>query len=114
MANVEVPLLPVPANSNLPYLIVIVVMATIGIAGTLAILVLRPEADNASLYVAIAGFVCPTMAAMLAFIKTQETHLLVNSRMDEFKKLLAINAATAEILAQERGIKQGLQQGSAK
>jgi len=97
-------------TSNTPYLIAVVVTTMIGVAGVVAVLILRPHEDNAALFVAIGGFVAPTTAALLAFLKTQETHLLVNSRMDEFKKLISDNAALAETLAHDKGVVQGLRE----
>lgn len=94
--------------SNIPYLISIVIMTMLGVASVIIIFILRPNQDNAPLYGAIASFVGPTTVALLAFLKTQETHLLVNSRMDEFKRQVADNATIATELARVRGIVEGL------
>jgi len=93
---------PAP-TSNIPYLIAVVIMTTLGVVSTITVLLVRPEADNAALFAAIAGFIAPTTMALLAFMKTQETHVLVNGRMDEFKRLLQANA----LLAEEKARKQG-------
>jgi len=97
-------------SSNIPYLISILLMSLLGVIGTLSIVLLRPGEDNASLYISVASFVLPTTTALMAFLKTQETHLLVNSRMDEFKRLISINAAAAEELARVKGVAQGLRE----
>jgi len=94
-------------TSNVPYLIAIVIMTVLGVVGIIAVLVLRPHDDNSALFVAIGGIIAPTTAALLAFLKGQETHLLVNSRMDEFKKLLSENAVLAEKAARAEGVREG-------
>lgn len=104
----EVMRIPRPVNNAVPYLVAIVIVVVIGVGGTLAVLMMRPLEDNASLYVAIAGFCAPTIASLAAFIKNQETHLLVNSRMDEFRKTLSYNAAIAEQLARKEGVREGM------
>jgi hypothetical protein len=111
--DIKIPLLPVRHNSNIPYLIAIFAMALIGIGGTLIVLVLRPHEDNAALYVAIAGFTVPTIASLAAFIKTQETHTLVNGQMTQYRKVLELNAGLAAQLAREQGLSEGLREHAA-
>jgi hypothetical protein len=94
-------------GSMIPYLIAIVAMTSLGVGSTVLILILRPTADNAALFTSIAGFIAPTTMALLAFMKTQETHVLVNGRMDEFKRLLKANAAIKEEKAREAGVAEG-------
>lgn len=101
-------LLDYKQTSNIPYLVAIVFMTMLGVGGTITVILLRPNADNAALFASIAGFVAPTTMALLAFLKTQETHVLVDGRMDEFKSLLAANAAAAESIARAQGVQQGL------
>lgn len=72
------------ASSNVPYLIAVVVMAVFAIAAISVISIIRPERDNSAMYVLILGFGTSTTAAILAFMKSQETHLSVNSRLDDF------------------------------
>ena len=95
-------------ESNTPYLVSVVLMSMLGVAGVIAVLVLRPHEDNAALYTAIGGFVGPTTMALLAFLKTKETHVLVNGRMEEFKKLLSRSAAQEVALSGARGVAQGM------
>lgn len=71
-------------TSITPYLVAIVVMAAITIVPIVAIAIARPGADNSSLYVMIIGFSTSTTAAILALMKSQETHLSVNSRLEQF------------------------------
>lgn len=68
----------------------ILLIAAIGSAAIVAIVVLRPGEDNTALITSVVGFLAPTMAALLAFIKSvqtgaavQELHLAVNSRLTE-------------------------------
>jgi len=113
--DVPIPIMGVPTgNQNIPYLIAIVTMALLGIFGVIGVLILRPHEDNASLYVAIAGFIGPTTGAMMAFMKTQETHGLVNSRMDEFKRLLVANASVQAELENEKRLSRELRADAAK
>lgn len=74
-----------PPN-NTPYLIAIVIMALVAIMAIVLVAVLRPAVDNTPLYVLILGSIGPTTLALLAFMKSQETHLSVNSRLDQFIK----------------------------
>lgn len=94
-------------SNNIPYLIAVVAMSALGVFSTVAVIVLRPTADNAALYASIAGFILPTTMALLAFMKTQETHTLVDGRMDEFKRLLQAQADAAEAGARRDGRAQG-------
>ncbi len=40
--------------------------------------------DNAALYALIFGSIGPTTLSLLAYMKSQETHLSVNSRLEQF------------------------------
>lgn len=67
---------------NLPYVIAVVAMAGLGVFGVVLITLLRPDKDNALLIASVLGFLTPTLMALLAFMKSQETKLLVNGRLD--------------------------------
>ena len=75
-----------PQPSNTPYLIAVVVMMALAIIAIVIVAVSRPQQDNSSLYVLILGSIGPTTLALLAFMKAQETHLSVNSRLEQFIK----------------------------
>jgi hypothetical protein len=94
----------VPAPNNVPYLIAVVAMMMVGVAGVVTVEVLRPTADNLALNASILGFLAPTTLSLLAFMKSQETHLSVNSRLDAFM-------ANARMAAHAQGINEGRQQG---
>ena len=94
----------VPPPDNLPYVIAVVCVLGFGVAGTVAITFARPDKDNAVLIGLVLGFIAPTALSLLAFMKSQETHLSVNSRLDAFMK----NATTA---ARAEGQMEGRAQG---
>ncbi len=73
-----------PAPNNVPYVVAVVVMIVIVVIAVTVIAVVRPDKDNASLYALILGSIGPTTLALLAFMKSQETHLSVNSRLEQF------------------------------
>lgn len=68
------------------YLGAVLFLATLAVIAILAVSLIRPTQDNTTLITAILSTVVPTIAAVLAFMKAQETHLSVNSRMDELLK----------------------------
>ena len=69
--------------TKLPYVIVVAMMMGVALMVILAITWLRPDEDNAILVGMVLGFATTTTAAIFVFLKSQETHLLFNSRMDE-------------------------------
>lgn len=71
-------------SSNTPYLIAVVLMVALAITAVVTITVIRPDRDNSSLYALIFASIGPTTLALLAFMKAQETHLSVNSRLEQF------------------------------
>ena len=75
---------PTGTANNTPYLIAIVSMLLIGVVGIAAIVIARPDQDNTVLIATVFAFIGPTTLSLLAFMKSQETHLSVNSRLDGF------------------------------
>lgn len=71
-------------TSNTSYLIAVLVMVGIGVAAIVAIYAIRPDKDNAAIIATVVALITPTTMALLAFMKAQETHLSVNSRLDAF------------------------------
>lgn len=53
----------------------------------MAVVILRPNSDNTLLITTIVGFIAPTLMALLAFLKAQETRIAVDGRMDELLEL---------------------------
>ncbi len=66
-----------------PYLKAIAFMAVIGIVAIFAITLIRPNADDVVVIGSVVGFMTPSTLALLALMKSQETHLSVNSRLDK-------------------------------
>lgn len=88
------------------YVVAVVVMVFFGVTAVSAIAILRPGQDNAALYALILGFIGPTLLSLLAFLKAQETHLSVNSRLDAFM-------GTAQTAAHAEGLAEGRREGRA-
>ena len=72
-----------PPN-NVPYLVAVVIMIVVAIVAITLIALIRQNMDNSVLYGLILTAVGPTTLSLVAFMKAQETHLSVNSRLEEF------------------------------
>jgi hypothetical protein len=92
----------VPPPNNLPYVIAVVIMMGLGVIGVVTIAIFRPLQDNTLIITTLLGFLAPTTLSLLAFMKAQETHLSVNSRLDAFMRT-ATYAAHAKGLLEGRG-----------
>lgn len=55
-----------------------------GLSASLVIIMLRPMTDALLVVGGVSGTLAPTTLALLAFMKSQEVHLSVNSRLDAF------------------------------
>lgn len=81
----------------------IVAVLLIGVTGVVTITILRPDLDPLAVSAVIFGFLTPTTLSLMSYLKAQETHLAVNSRLDQF----IINAAkAAEAVGKEVGRKE--------
>jgi hypothetical protein len=80
---------PAPSAATTYYLLAILFIVLVGVVGILGILYLRPHEDNSQLIATLMGFLVPTLLGIMALIKVQETHLLVNSRMTELGEKIA-------------------------
>lgn len=96
----------VPPPNNLPYIWAVVAMMFLGVGAIAAVSIFRPVEDNTVVITTIVGFIAPTTLSLLAFMKSQETHLSVNSRLDAFM-------ASARAAAHAQGITQGRLEGRA-
>ncbi len=96
----------VPPPNNVPYIVAVVAMMALGVGGAVVVTLARPAQDNTVLIGIIFGFLAPTTLSLLAFMKAQETHLSVNSRLDAFM-------ATARTAARAEGVLEGRTQGRA-
>ena len=73
-------------NGNRKYLIAVVSMFIFGVSGIVLISTLSPKQDLIIVISAVFALLSPTTLSLLSFMKAQETHLSVNSRLDEFIK----------------------------
>lgn len=89
--------------TNSFYLLSVVAMVLISVAAVVLISIFSPGPDNTAIIVAIFGFTTATFS-ILTWLKSQETHLSVNSRMDEYKKNI-------EELSLAIGVKEGIKEG---
>lgn len=91
-----------PPN-NIPYILAILGMMGLGIAGSVTVIIAKVM-EPLLVTGAIFAFITPTTASMLAFMKAQETHLSVNSRLDEFMR-------NASFAARAQGRQEGRAEG---
>lgn len=91
----------IAASSNIQYVVAVLIMSAFGVAAVVSITVLRPSQDNTVLIASVFGFLLPTTMALLAFLKTQETHLMVNSRLEDFIK-------EAKAASRAEGVTEGM------
>lgn len=94
-------------TKNTNYLIALVALVMMAVGSIVVITVTRPEKDNTVVITVILGFVAQITVAILAMMKGQETHAVVNSRMDEFKDLLKQRAVVAVDVARLEGKEAG-------
>lgn len=73
-----------PPPSKAPYVWAVVTLMLISVCMVLGIIALRPAYDVMLVIVGVTGFMAPTLAAVLSFLKAEETHAAVNSRLDAF------------------------------
>jgi len=85
------------SGSLIPYVVAAVVVLLIGIGAIMGVFLTRPEKDNTAIIAIIVSAITPTSAGILALMKAQETHLVVNSR---FEKVIS----AARIIARQEGI----------
>jgi hypothetical protein len=90
----------VAVKSRASYIWAVVTISAIGALVVLAVLWMRPTADPLAVVLDVSKGVAPTIAGVLAYMKAQDTHLMVNSRLDQFI------SAQSEV-ARNLGIAQG-------
>jgi|ERR1700722_1700083 len=89
-----------PITDKPAYLLTVILLAMIGAILIGTILTLRPAADPLLIITAVSGFVASIGAGVLSYMKSQETHMLVNSRMDEWM-------AAQDKVSRAEGVVQG-------
>jgi len=90
----------VPHPNNVPYVLAVVFMMTLGVVSIVLLTIMRPEKDNTLIVTTLIGFLAPTTLSLLAFMKSQETHLSVNGRMESF-------IASEKLRSRLEGIEEG-------
>lgn len=81
----------------------IVAVLLIGVSGVVLITILRPDLDPLAVSAVIFGFLTPTTLSLMSYLKAQETHLAVNSRLDQF---ISSASKAAEAVGKEAGRKE--------
>lgn len=82
------------------YIWAVVVIVSGGGVLIMGILFLRPTIDPLLVIGSVTAALAPTLAGVMAFMKSQETHLSVNSRLDGF---IAANSKVARAEGQIQG-----------
>jgi hypothetical protein len=72
-----------PAANVIPYIVAAVAVVLISTIAIFGVFIVRPDKDNTALIAIICASITPTSAAILALMKAQETHMVVNSRFDK-------------------------------
>jgi hypothetical protein len=103
----DMPEQPKKTTSNWPYLITVGFMAALGTIGILVLTKLRPTQDNTLIITMITGWLGTITGVILTFMKAQETHLSVNSRLDAF---MASARQVGHLEGKEEGRIAGIQE----
>lgn len=98
---------PTKKASNIPYLVVVVLMFLISVTGAVTIEYLRPDKDNSALLIQIFGFATMITPVIMTFMQTRETHKMVNSDLAKWIDT-AIQRAFIE------GEKKGMEKANAR
>lgn len=69
---------------SMQYIWAVVVMALLGLVLVFGILFLRPASDPMTVLGEVGKWLAPTTAAIMAYMKSQETHLMVNSKLQKW------------------------------
>jgi membrane-bound ClpP family serine protease len=98
-------------TSVLPYVYTTIILFISGLIFIALVLFLRPTLDPLIVITSVMGFVITISTGIAAFIKAQETHNMVNSKLDAWKKevialALAQGKAIGIIKEQERVAEQ--------
>lgn len=104
---ISIPEVKSPPSGRSVYVWAVVVLTLIGALLVMGVLYARPASDPMDVIGNVLKGLAPTIAGVLAFFKSQETHLCVNSRLDMF---LAEHAKVAHA----EGVIQGVAQEQAR
>lgn len=89
------------------YILSVTSVAVVAIIAVTVLLVIRPEKDNSTLVTLIFGFASNVAVVTALYIKASDTHSMLNSRMNEFKRSLESASAAAQAKAYQDGQNQG-------
>lgn len=92
---------------NTNYLISLCLMVVATIVATVAIQAMRPDKDNTVLITLVLAFTTQVMLQIFGLMKTQETHVLVNSEMEKFRDALKLAAVGKVESARRDGLDDG-------
>jgi len=87
------------------YLVAVVTTIAAGLLAIAGGLMANPDGGNALPLIFVVGFTGTTLTSVLAYLKAQETHLSVNSRLDEMVR-------NARLVAHAEGLAQGQIKGA--
>ncbi len=88
-----------PPTNIIKYIVSAIVVLLLGLLAIFGVFLVRPDKDNSAIITIIIGVITPTSVTILAFLKSSDTHLTVNSLFDkvmEAAKALARQEAVAE------------------
>lgn len=95
----------VPPASNVKYIVAVMFMMFLGVVSTVVLVTMKPDnKDNILVIGTIIGFLAPTTLSLLALMKSQDTHLSVNSRLDAFM-------SQARLASRAEGLSEGRKEG---
>ena len=92
------------------YVLAIVALVVVGVVGSVLVAIFRPG-DNTAIVTSIFDAVLSTTTALLALM-VRDTHLVVNSRMDDFKQELREASAAGILAARAAGKAEGQAEGT--
>jgi hypothetical protein len=91
----------IPSGSEGKYIWAFVVITLLSFALIILTLLVRPNYDPVDVIIQISKMMVPTMAGVAAYLKSEETHIMINSRLDEFIK-------NSNLVARAEGAAQGV------
>lgn len=89
-----------------PYIVASVTVVGASALAVTGVAMAVPNQVNTTLVTFIAGFTLTGLASILSYLKSQETHLSVNSRLDEMVR-------NAKMVARMQGLAEGKVKGAA-
>lgn len=91
-------------NGNAPYLIAVVVMFAIAVAGTVTLEVLNPDKDNTILTAVIIAVVTSSTPGILSFMKSQENSVKVDKAVAKVEEVHTLVNSKMEVLLEKTSL----------